>query len=48
LALKAPKKVGAQPVVQLFHEVLGQFLVIIFESFKIFPLIRIEEVHEIE
>jgi hypothetical protein len=48
LTLKAPKKVRAQPVVELSHEVLSQILVVFFESFEIPPLIRIKEVHDIE
>jgi hypothetical protein len=48
LALKAPKKVRAQSVVELLHEVLSQILVVFFESCKIIPFIRIKEVHEIE
>ena len=48
LTLEAPKKVRAQSVVELFHEIFRQFLVIFLESLKISPLIWIEEVHEIE
>jgi hypothetical protein len=48
LALKASKEVGAKPVVELFHEVLSQLFMVFFELFKIIPLIRIKEVHEIE
>ena len=48
LTLEAPKKIRAQSVVELFHEILRQFFVIFLESLKISPLIRIEEVHEVE
>jgi hypothetical protein len=48
LAFKAPKKVGAKPVVELLHEVLSQLFMVFFELFKIIPLIRIKKVHEIE
>jgi len=48
LTLKAPKEVRAKPVVELFYEVLSQHFMVLFESFEIIPLIRIEEVHDIE
>jgi hypothetical protein len=48
LTLKAPKKVRAKPVVELFNEVLSQLFMVFFELFEIIPLIRIKEVHEIE
>ena len=48
LTLKASEKVRAQSVVELFHKILSQFLVIFFKLLEIPPLIRIEEVHEVE
>jgi hypothetical protein len=48
LTLEAPKKVRAQPVVELFHEILSQFLIVFFEPLKISPFIWVQEVHEIE
>jgi hypothetical protein len=48
LTLEAPKKVRAQSIVELFHEIFSQFLVVFFELLKISPFIWVQEVHEIE
>jgi hypothetical protein len=48
LTLKATKKVRAQPVVELFNELLSQLSMFLFELFKVPPLVRIKEVHKVK